>query len=134
MDITIVHISDIHVGKINFIPGKLELAISEINSLNPDLVVLSGDITMFGFENEYKKARDYVDRFENRVLAIPGNHDARYMGHIYFEKFFGKRNWIEKISNDLAIIGIDSSIPDLDEGTAGRGKEKWLDRELWIGN
>jgi len=55
MNITIVHTSDVHVGKINFMPEKLEIAISEINSLNPDF------------------------------------HDARYMGHTYFEKFFGKR-------------------------------------------
>jgi Icc protein len=53
MDIKIAHISDPHVSKINFMPEKLETAISEINTLNPDIVILSGDITMFGFENEY---------------------------------------------------------------------------------
>lgn len=130
MDITIAHISDPHAGKINFMPEKLETAISEINSLDPDVVVLSGDLTMFGFENEYTQIRDYVDRFNNKVLAVPGNHDSRYMGHIYFEKFFGKRNWVENISDELTIVGIDTSIPDLDEGTAGRGKQKWLVREL----
>ena len=130
MDITIVHISDIHVGKINFMPEKLETAISEINSLDPDVIVLSGDITMFGFEAEYERARDYVDKFVNRVLLVPGNHDARYMGYIYFEKFFGERNWVEKISDELVIIGMDTSIPDLDEGTVGRGKNRWLSREL----
>ncbi|MEA1924784.1 MAG: metallophosphoesterase [Candidatus Altiarchaeota archaeon] len=130
MDLTIAQISDIHVGQINFLPEKLDAAIEEINSLDPDLVILSGDVTMMGFRDEYIEAKKYVDKIDSKVLAIPGNHDVRYMGHIYFQEFFGRREWVDKFSDELYIIGLDTSLPDLDEGSLGRGKQKWLRRKL----
>jgi len=130
MDLTIAQISDIHVGKINFLPDKLDEAIDEINNLSPDVVVLSGDITMYGFRDEYIKAREYVDQIKSKTLIIPGNHDVRYMGHIYFEKYFGRREWVDKISEEVYVIGLDTTLPDLDEGTLGRGKQRWLKKKL----
>lgn len=130
MDILIAHISDPHVGKINFIPEKMEICIDEVNSVKPDLVAITGDITIFGFKSEYEEAKKYIDRFKSKTFVIPGNHDARYLGYIYFEQYFGKRERVMDMSDELSIIGIDSSVPDLDEGTVGRGKQKWLKEQL----
>jgi len=129
-EIVIAHISDIHVGKWRFLPEKLERCIKEINILNPDAVVVTGDVTMFGFLEEYEEAKRYLKKLNQRVLVIPGNHDARYCGDKYFDKFFGFGNKIMNLSDEITIVGIDSSVPDLDEGTVGRGKQRWLRKQL----
>ena len=53
---TIAQISDLHCGGPYFLPNLLERAISEINDLEPDVVVCSGDLTTFGFKQEYAQA------------------------------------------------------------------------------
>lgn len=131
MDILIAHISDLHVSKEKFLPEKLESCINEVNKLKPDFLAITGDITLYGFENEYKKAKEYIEQFKlKKKLIIPGNHDARYCGDKYFDKFFGFGNKVMEISDDVTVVGVDSSVPDLDEGTVGRGKQRWLRREL----
>ena len=46
--------------------------------MQPDVVVCSGDLTTFGYKQEYTQARSYLDRLElPDVITIPGNHDSR---------------------------------------------------------
>lgn len=129
-EIKIAHISDLHVGTMQFLPEKLWRCIEEINLLKPDAVVVTGDITMFGFRDEYEEARMYLEKINAQKLIIPGNHDARYCGDKYFDKIFGFGNKVMNITKDVTIVGIDSSVPDLDEGTVGRGKQRWLKKQL----
>ena len=62
--LTIAHLSDLHCGGQYFVPGLLERAISEINDMQPDIVVCSGDLTTFGFKHEYQEAKRYLERIE----------------------------------------------------------------------
>src|SRR5690606_24172097 len=59
--VKVAQISDIHCGSPHFVPTLLDRAIVEINELEPDLVVVSGDLTNEGFRGEYQMARDYLD-------------------------------------------------------------------------
>jgi 3',5'-cyclic AMP phosphodiesterase CpdA len=132
--VTIAHISDLHCssakhGKTGFDSKKLEGCIKEVNKLKPDVVTVTGDLTMFAFKNEYAMVKRYLDRIESEKLIIPGNHDARYSGYDYFEEFFGYGNVTLKIPG-ISIVGIDTTIPDLDEGNIGRGKLRWLTNTL----
>src|SRR4051795_103326 len=49
----IAHLSDLHCGSPYFVASLLDRAIGEINQLEPDVVVCSGDLTTFGYEQEY---------------------------------------------------------------------------------
>src|SRR6266498_2290863 len=90
---TIVQISDLHCGTQFFLPNLLERAITEVNDIVPDIVVCSGDLTTFGFKEEYALARDYLNRIEcESLVVIPGNHDSRNVGYVHFEELFGDRN------------------------------------------
>ncbi|MFX1512821.1 MAG: metallophosphoesterase family protein [Promethearchaeota archaeon] len=132
MDCLFVHLSDIHVGvskRGDFLPEKLELCIEEVNDISPEAVFITGDLTMFGFEEEYLMAKKYIDKIKAKTFVVPGNHDARFRGYIYFEEIFFSRNWIQEI-NGVLIVGLDSSIPDLDEGQIGRGKYNWIKTTL----
>src|SRR6266487_2484613 len=42
---TIVQISDLHCGTQFFLPNLLERAITEVNDIQPEIVVISGDLT-----------------------------------------------------------------------------------------
>jgi 3',5'-cyclic AMP phosphodiesterase CpdA len=131
---TIAHISDLHCsksqhGKTGFKPDKLGSCILEINKLKPDIVIVTGDLTMFAFEEEYIMANNYLSKFKADTFIIPGNHDSRYRGYEYFEDFFGFGNKTINLP-DVSIIGIDTTIPDLNEGNVGRGKLRWLLAEL----
>lgn len=117
---TICQISDIHCGNARFIPELLDRTIIEINRANPTAVVVSGDLTDAGYREEFERAAEYIDRIEcENVMVIPGNHDARNVGYIHFERLFGERQSIMDLE-DVILVAVDSSEPDLNDGQVGR--------------
>ena len=102
----------------------------EINELAPDVVVCSGDLTTFGFQQEYAEAKGYLDRLEcEQFVVVPGNHDSRNVGYIHFEELFGERRRALHV-NGVTVVAIDSSEPDLDHGVIGRGRYSWIEEQF----
>jgi 3',5'-cyclic-AMP phosphodiesterase len=131
---TIAHISDLHCGGPYFVPNLLERAISEVNDLAPDLVVCSGDLTTFGFKPEYLQAKEYLDRLAcESLVVIPGNHDARNVGYIHFEEYFGERSSVLRLDR-TTVVAVDSTEPDLDHGQIGRGRYAWIEEQFSDGS
>ena len=127
---TIAQISDIHCGSPHFVPSLLERAITEINELGPDLVIVSGDLTADGFREEYELAREYIDRLDCKdPIVIPGNHDSRNVGYVHFEELFGDRKG-ERHTEGVSVVAIDSTEPDMDHGTIGRGRYGWIEERF----
>jgi 3',5'-cyclic AMP phosphodiesterase CpdA len=123
----IAQLSDLHCGGPYFVPNLLERAISEINELQPDVVICSGDLTTFGFKEEYAEAKRYLDRLEcEAIVVIPGNHDSRNVGYVHFERLFGDRSSVLRVK-DVTIVAVDSTEPDLDHGVIGRGRYPWIE-------
>jgi 3',5'-cyclic-AMP phosphodiesterase len=127
---TIAQISDIHCGSPHFVPSLLERSIAEINELAPDMVIVSGDLTADGFRDEYELAREYVDRLDTEdPIVIPGNHDSRNVGYVHFEELFGERRR-DVHTGGVSIVAIDSTEPDVDHGTIGRGRYGWIEERF----
>src|SRR5215210_8352906 len=127
---TIAHLSDIHCGDPHFVPDLMERAIAEINGLEPDIVVCSGDLTTFGFKEEYAQAKRYLDRLEcDAFIVVPGNHDSRNVGYVHFEDLIGPRMWTTDVAG-VRLVGVDSSEPDLNEGKVGRVHYPWIKKEF----
>lgn len=123
---SIAHISDIHCGSVYFESRLLETAISEINAHQPDVTVVSGDLTNAGYLPEFEAAKSYIDRIESlHKVIVPGNHDARNVGYELFEDVIGPRYGVLH-TGPLSIVSADSSEPDLDHGTIGRGQYKLI--------
>lgn len=125
MGVVIAHISDMHVGSVHFVPNLMNRVITELNELNPELIVCTGDFTNEGFRQEYKTASAYLQQLRPRVVAVPGNHDARNVGYVHFEEMIGPRHWRVE-TKGVVIVGADSSEPDLDHGQIGRERYGWL--------
>jgi Icc protein len=127
---TIVQISDLHCGKQYFLPNLLERAIAEINDLEPKIVICSGDLTTFGFKEEYALAKGYLDAIDcESLVVIPGNHDSRNVGYVHFEELFGERNSVLR-KDGITVVAVDSTEPDLDHGQIGRGRYHWIEDEF----
>ena len=127
---TIAQLSDLHCGSPHFVPSLLERAIAEINDLAPDLVIVSGDLTADGFREEYEVARDYLAKLDcAEPIVIPGNHDSRNVGYVHFEELFGERK-SELHRDGVSIVAIDSTEPDVNHGTIGRGRYPWIEERF----
>lgn len=122
----IAHISDMHAGSQYFVPNLMDRAVVELNELRPNVVVVTGDLTNEGFKQEYLLAKSYLDKIQcEDLLVVPGNHDARNVGYVHFEEMYGSRQTVCH-RDGISIVGVDSSEPDLDHGTIGRHRYKWI--------
>ena len=82
----IVQLSDIHVGS-QFREDVFEKVIKEVNSLKPDSVIITGDLTNEGLKEQYEKCKTLVSEINvDKIIAISGNHDYRNTGYLHFKK------------------------------------------------
>jgi 3',5'-cyclic AMP phosphodiesterase CpdA len=71
---TIVHLSDVHFGKIDHkTVGPLVRA---VHAAQPDLIVVSGDLTQQGRRREFAEARKFLLALPGPQIVVPGNHDV----------------------------------------------------------
>ncbi len=139
----IIHLSDIHVWRIPLNPfrlfskrsvGLLELltgrakkfrlerldeVVARVQKLNPDHVLITGDLTTTALPEEFRGARSALaglldDR--DRATIVPGNHDrytSRSVRRRKFERFFGEFApsktfpWLRRLNEETAILGLD---------------------------
>ena len=126
----IAQLSDIHVLDARFEAKLLDAAIEEINAEEPDLVIVAGDLTAAGYREEFEYAREQLDRLAcPEVVVVPGNHDSRSAGFLHYEDLFGERWHARALSANgvrAQVVCVDSSKPDLDEGSVGREHYAWI--------
>jgi len=125
----IVQLSDIHVGS-QFREEVFEKVIDEVNSLKPDTVVITGDLTNEGLIGEYEKCKDLVSKLDvEKIIAISGNHDYRNTGYLVFKKYFPFQT-INELSDDVVLVTLGTSRPDRNEGEVGYRQTLWLERTM----
>lgn len=128
--IIIAHISDLHCGSRYHIPSLATRVVDELNALEPDIVIVTGDLTDMGFAPELRAAHALLGRIEcDKRVVLLGNHDARNVGDEVFEDLFGKRD-ADVSLGPVHILGLDSSEPDLDSGHIGRQRHRWIESAL----
>lgn len=73
--LTIAHLSDIHLGNRLEMENYLEGVVSVVETLDPDLVIFSGDFV--DHRRDIALAQQYVSRFKGRLgtFFVLGNHD-----------------------------------------------------------
>ncbi|MAQ44841.1 MAG: phosphodiesterase [Confluentimicrobium sp.] len=103
----ILHLSDVHFGRDR--PELLHPLLQQINTLAPDLVALSGDLTQRARSWQFRQARAFLDRIEPPVLVVPGNHDIP-LENILQRVVRPYSGYREYISSDLAPIIEDDEI------------------------
>jgi putative phosphoesterase len=133
MEKKIVQMSDLHFEEYKFSEELKNNLLEQVSDENPDLIIISGDITAQGYVNEFIKAKEFIDELKStaEVYVVPGNHDACNVGLRQFKKFIGERRFLHKdIHNRMVIIGLDSSEPDIHDGQIGIDQREWLVNQL----
>jgi 3',5'-cyclic AMP phosphodiesterase CpdA len=112
---TLVHLSDLHFGRVD--ARLLQPLTALVNRLEPDLVVISGDLTQRAKPEQFAQAREWLDTLLAPRLVVPGNHDIPY--YRVWERFASPlrnyRKYIdgnvepEFVDGELAVIGINSA-------------------------
>ena len=73
----IVHLSDLHFGAHD---DRLVEAVDwQVDKLQPDLIVISGDFTQRARTEQFREACEFLQGLHDRgheVLGVPGNHDV----------------------------------------------------------
>ncbi len=130
-ELTIAHLSDFHLcvgpgtwrdlmnkrlyGRLawrrrraEFDPAILDAMFDDLDELDPDLVVVTGDQTHLGRLAEYHAARELLETLgdSRKVLIIPGNHDAYVAGA--WEA--GRRIWAGYLCGDDGSGGVDGKV------------------------
>lgn len=100
----IIQISDIHLGSFSKNTGVLNATVAKINSLNPDLLLFTGDIVnnfneeMVGFNLQLAKFSAKYGKY-----AIMGNHD--YGDYYQWPDTIEKKENLAKIEQNLTDAG-----------------------------
>lgn len=114
----IAHLSDIHFGAND--PDIVAATIDWLKEKQPDLVIISGDLTQRAREKQFRDAASYLGALRDnghRLLVVPGNHDVplydvirrfasplgRYKRHIAQDLC----PWME--TDEAAILGINTA-------------------------
>lgn len=126
----IVQISDIHMGT-HFQQDIFDLLEKEINSeINPDCIILTGDITDDGLLVQFERAKKQINRLNcSKKIILPGNHDYRHTGYLLFKKFFPMKSQIYEFE-DVIIVTLNTARPDRDEGEVGYRQNLWMERNM----
>ncbi len=125
----IVQLSDLHVGS-QFLPEVFETVLKEVNELNPDVIVITGDLTNEGLMKEYKKCQSLLAKFNTKkIISISGNHDYRNTGYLLFKKFFPFQT-VNELDDDVVLVTVGTARPDRNEGEVGYRQNLWLERTM----
>lgn len=112
---TIVHISDIHFGRVDYtVAASL---IVKINELAPNIVVVSGDLTQRARSAQFIEARAFLDKLPMPQIVVPGNHDIPL--HNVFARFASPLEKYKRyITDDLQPFYADDEVAILGINTA----------------
>lgn len=74
--LTVLHTSDFQCGK-PYLPEAAKALLALAEDIDPDVVIVSGDLTQRAKKGEFVIARSIIDGFGARpVVVTPGNHDV----------------------------------------------------------
>jgi len=72
----LIHLSDIHFGA--EVRPAVEAAVAYVQAAPPDMIVVTGDLTLNGLPKEFRAAAAWLRRLPNPTILTPGNHDTPY--------------------------------------------------------
>ena len=127
--LTIVQLSDLHLGSFNYRYKKLESAVEKINHLKPDYIVITGDLVnnfaweLRGWDKVFNRLKSKKGKY-----AILGNHDygdysqweipkakqenfeaiQQFYKTIGFKLLLNEAEVIKKNNDQIAIIGVEN--------------------------
>lgn len=98
----VLHLSDLHFGP-PFLADRAEAVRSLARRLEPDVVVVSGDLTQRARKSQFRDAAEYLESLPAPVVVTPGNHDVP-LYRIHERIFSPYRHYRRYISRELNTV------------------------------
>jgi 3',5'-cyclic-AMP phosphodiesterase len=125
----LVQLSDIHVGSF-FKQHVFDTVVEEVNKLNPDAIIITGDLTDEGLLYQFEYVHTQIKKFTcSNMIVLAGNHDYRHTGYLVFKKFFPSKQQIYEF-DDAVVMTLGTARPDRDEGEVGYRQNLWMENAL----
>jgi 3',5'-cyclic AMP phosphodiesterase CpdA len=112
---TLIHLSDIHFGRVD--ERLLAPLKATIEAMQPDVVVVSGDFTQRARTAEFKAARAWLDTLPQPQIVVPGNHDiplynvaARFLTPLTkYRRYITPDLAPEYVDDEIAVMGLNTA-------------------------
>ncbi len=112
---TIVHLSDLHFGRVN--DALLDPLVESVRSSNPDVVVVSGDLTQRAKNRQFLEAAAFLKRLPSPQVIVPGNHDVP-LYNLALRFFAPLERYRRHVNPDLSPSYVDAELAVLGINTA----------------
>lgn len=133
----IAHVSDLHFGSAD--ERLVDPLLEALQACDPDLVVVSGDLTQRAKRAEFEAARRFLDRLSAPMLVVPGNHDIP-LYNVALRFFAPRRRWNVRLGlpwtatwedDEMVVVGIDSPRRwRAKEGAISRAQVRHVEKEM----
>ena len=125
-------LSDVHVTPGNANEGKLREAVAEINAADVDAVMLTGDLTNEGSDEQLRNIKGILDDINHPFYIIPGNHENNWSQSACktFNDLWGGDRFVFTVDN-LVVIGMNCGpFMKMGDGHIKQEDLLWLDSTL----
>ncbi|EMB16554.1 metallophosphoesterase family protein [Rhodopirellula europaea] len=115
----ILHISDVHFGP-PYLPNVGSALLRTAPSIDPDVVVVSGDLTQRAKPEQFQQAAEFINQLPDVPrIVIPGNHDVPLYRiverltdpHRYYRQYISNELNTVLQTPDALFVGLDSTAP-----------------------
>lgn len=112
---TLVHLSDLHFGRVDEV--LLDPLVADVTAANPDVVVVSGDLTQRARSAQFREAAAFLARLPSPQVVVPGNHDvplynliARFLRPLSkFRRYIEADPSPDYIDDGIAVLGVNTA-------------------------
>jgi outer membrane protein assembly factor BamB len=125
-------LSDVHVTPGNANEGKLREAVAEINATDVDAVMLTGDLTNEGSDEQLTNIKTILDEVSHPFYIIPGNHENNWSQSACktFNDLWGSDRFVFTI-DQLVVVGMNCGpFMKMGDGHIKQEDLLWLDSTL----
>jgi 3',5'-cyclic AMP phosphodiesterase CpdA len=112
---TLLHLSDLHFGRID---GRVLAPLIDVaETIKPNLVVVSGDLTQRARSGQFRAAKEFLASLPRPQIVVPGNHDvpmhnpiARFLYPLAgYRRYFSNDPEPFYQDDEIAVLGLNSS-------------------------
>jgi 3',5'-cyclic AMP phosphodiesterase CpdA len=130
----VAQLSDIHADGTSDPFARLDKVLGWLEPLQPDAVIVSGDLAEYAQSQCYQEIRDRLESLGAPSFVVPGNvDDPELMRQAFGDRFDwqgqGKLNCVGVLGAGLRVIGLDVTVQGAHHGDA-QPVLRWLEAEL----
>ena len=125
-------LSDIHVTPGNDNDAKLREAVAEINAMDVDAVMVTGDLTNDGTDEQLTNVKSILDNITHPQYVLPGNHEDTWSQSACktFNDLWGDDRFVFTVG-DLLVVGMNCGpFMKMGDGHIKQEDLLWLDSTL----